>query len=232
MNLTGIKDIDFKILNDLDDKSLVKYCSTNKEANKVCNNQIFWMNRVLKTFPYVDVEILRKNKGNRQWSEYYIDDLRKINTSNVDKYLKKGSEEGRMDIVMISINKGADIHAADDYAVQWASESGHIEVVKYLVSVGADIHAADDYAVQLGSKNGHLEVVKYLVSVGADIRTDDDWAVRWASRSGHLEVVKYLVSLGANIRAEDDFAVRVASSNGHLEVVKYLVSLGAPDPII
>ncbi len=34
MNLTGIKDIDLKILNDLDDKSLVQYCTTNKEVVK------------------------------------------------------------------------------------------------------------------------------------------------------------------------------------------------------
>ncbi len=32
MNLTGIKDIDFKILNKLDDKSLVQYCSANIRA--------------------------------------------------------------------------------------------------------------------------------------------------------------------------------------------------------
>ena len=167
MNLTGIKDIDFKILNNLDDSSLVKYCTTNKEANKVCNNQIFWMNRVLKTFPYINIETLRKNKGNRDWSEYYIDDLRKINTSNADYYLMKGSSEGRMDIVIISINKGANIRAVDDYAVRWASRNGHLEVVKYLVSLGVDIRANDNQAVQFASANGHLEVVKYLVSLGA-----------------------------------------------------------------
>ena len=77
------------ILNELDDKSLVQYFIANKEANKVWSNQIFWMNRVLNTFPYITVEILRKNKGNREWSEYYIDDLRKINISNSNDYLKK-----------------------------------------------------------------------------------------------------------------------------------------------
>ena len=203
MNLTGIKDIDFKILNDLDDKSLVKYCSTNKEANKVCNNQIFWMNRVLKTFPYVNVEMLRKYKGNWQWSEYYIDDLRKINTSNVDKYLKKGSEEGRMDIVMISINKGANVHTKYDQAVRFASYYGHLEVVKYLVSKGANIRAQNDFAVLMASYYGHLEVVKYLVSLGADIHAGDDFAVRYASEEGQqhsanglqgmLEQIKQLV---------------------------------------
>ena len=79
--LTGIKDVDYKILNELDDKDLVKYCQTNKEANKICNDQTFWMRRVLKKISYIDIEILRKYKGERSWSEYYIEDLRKINPS-------------------------------------------------------------------------------------------------------------------------------------------------------
>ncbi len=125
MNLTGIKDIDFMILNELDDKSLVNYCTTNKEANKVCNNQIFWMNRTIKTFPYVNIEILRKNKENREWSEYYIDDLKKINRRNAGRYLRKGSAIGRMDFVIISLNKGANLCAVDNWAVRWASNNGH-----------------------------------------------------------------------------------------------------------
>ncbi len=194
MNLTGIKDIDFKILNELDDKSLVKYCTTNKEANKVCNNQIFWMNRTIKIFPYVYVEILRKNKGNKEWSEYYIDDLRKINTRNANRYLLKGSKEGRMDFVLISLNKEANIHIDD---VRLASKNGHLEVVKYLVSLGANIRSENDFALKYASRNGHLEVVKYLVSLGANIHADYDYAVKYASQNGHLDVVKYLVSLGA-----------------------------------
>ncbi len=230
MNLTGIKDIDFKILNNLDDSSLVQYCTTNKEANKVCNNQIFWMNRTIKTFPYVNIETLRKYKGNRQWSEYYIDDLRKINISNADEYLRDGSEEGRMDIVIISLHNGANVHTDNDSAVIDASEFRHLEVLKYLVSMGANIRAQNDFAVRLASIRGHFEIVKYLVSLGADICADDDYAVRMASEYGKLEVVKYLVSLGADIHARNNYAVKWASKNGHLEVVKYLISLGAPDP--
>ena len=57
---------------------------------------------------------------------------------------------------------GADIHADDEGALQWASQNGHLEVVQYLVEQGADIHAYDDYALRMASWHGHLEVVKYL----------------------------------------------------------------------
>ena len=85
--LTGNKDIDRKILNKLEDKDLVRVCKVNKEANSLCNDQVFWMNRIFSRFPKIGGDVLKANKGNRSWSEYYIKDLRKINKSNADEYL-------------------------------------------------------------------------------------------------------------------------------------------------
>ena len=195
--LTGIRDLDFKILNDLDDKSLVNYCSTNKEADKICENQMFWMNRVIIKFPYINLNTLKQNKGNKTWSEYYIEDLRKIDHINSNDYLTDGSKNGRLDHVMIAIQQGAEIHTFGDSAVKWSSYGGHLDVTKYLVSLGADIHSGNDLAIRWASMNGHLNVVKYLVSLGADIHAINDTAIRLASVNGHLDVVKYLVSLGA-----------------------------------
>ena len=192
---TGYKDVDRMILNKLDDKDLVNVCQTNTKANEICNDQTFWMKRILMKFPMVSQEVLRKYKGNRSWSDYYTYDLRKINYNSAQEYLKKGAEEGRLDHVIIAIGMGADIHAQDDHALRWASANGRLEVVKYLVENKADIHVGDDWALRLASEFGHLEVVKYLVKEGADIVADNDYALRWASRNGHLEEVKYLQSV-------------------------------------
>ena len=86
--------MDKKILNELEDNNLVKVCRVNKEANSLCNDQVFWMNRVFNRFGYVGGEILRKYKKDRSWSEYYIQDLRKINEKTADDYLIDGSKEG------------------------------------------------------------------------------------------------------------------------------------------
>ena len=59
----------------------------------------------------------------------------------VNKYLIEGSENGRLDQVIIALKNGADIHADNDDALRWASKNGHLEVVKYLVENGANIHA-------------------------------------------------------------------------------------------
>ncbi len=228
--LTGNKDVDRKILNNLEDKDLINICQTNKKAQSLYNDQVFWMNRVFLRFGYVGGDILRKHKKNRTWSEYYIKDLREINSTNAQKYLMNGSRNGNLDYVIISLKNDANIHGWDDYALRYSNRYGYIEVVKYLVSNGANIYVNDDEPLKTSSIRGHLDIVKYLVSNGANIHAQNDAALRLASERGHTEVVKYLVELkpdGANIHAQNDAALRYSSSNGHLDIVKYLVNLGA-----
>ena len=225
--LTGNKDVDRKILNELEDKDLVNVCQTNKKANSLCNDQVFWMNRVFQRFGYVGGDILRNNKMDRTWSEYYIKDLRKINKTNANKYLDYGSRDGRFDHVIIALKIGSDIHKKSDYGLRIASWNGHLEIVKYLISQGADIHANDDRALKWAIEMGQDEVVKFLIEKGANIHTNDDEALRWASYHGHLDMVKYLVSRGADIHANDDISLIWASRYGYLGVIKYLVSQGA-----
>ena len=192
---TGNKDVDRMILNRLEDKDLVSVCQTNTKANQICNDQTFWMKRIFMKFPWVGQDVLRKYKGDRSWSEYYIKDLRKINLSNAQDYLEDGAKEGRLDHVIISIGLGADIHANDDWSLRVASENGRLEVVKYLVERGADIHARYDWPLRVAIYGKHLEVVKYLIKNGGNIYAMDDEALKWASKHEDLEVAKYLRSV-------------------------------------
>ena len=209
------KDTNILILNQLDDRELVILCESNKFYQKICNNQMFWLNRILtKLNNQVPIEELRKYKGtkkdsdtkklrDRTWSEYYIEDLSIIKPKKARKYLKRASVKGRLDQVIFSVLKGANIHDTDfmgeEHAVRLAVEFGHVAVVKYLVSQGANIRILNDYPLKVAAYNGHLEVVKYLVSLGADIHTSDNFAVKMAARNGHSNVVDYLVSLGAHL---------------------------------
>ncbi len=204
--LTGDKNVDRKILNKLDDVDLVRACQVNKQADDICNDQIFWMNRVFDRFDYVGGDILRKNKGD-SWSEYYIQDLRKINSYNAQEYLLSGAEKGRLDHVMISLRNGAEVNKK--YGLKRMKY--HSEMVKYEL----------DNPLNEASENGYLDVVKYLISIGAEMKE----GVRLASRFGHLDVVKYLVENGADIHRYNDDALAWAISNGHTGVIKYLRSL-------
>lgn len=67
--LTGNKDVDYEILNSLNDKDLASYCSTKKEARKVCQDEQFWINRIIKY--YGKETLLGKGKANLSYRDYY-----------------------------------------------------------------------------------------------------------------------------------------------------------------
>lgn len=195
--LTGNKNLDYKILNELDDKDLVNVCQTNHHANELCNNETFWLNRIRIKFPYLSLGILNKYKGNKSWSQYYIKDLREINSSNAKIKLILGSDSGRLDKIIIAVNKGADIRMYRDAVLITASIKGHLEVVKYLTGLGADVRTSNNAPIREASKRGYLDLVKYLVENGADFRVNNNEPVRLASEKGYLNIVNYLISQGA-----------------------------------
>lgn len=228
--LTGILHLDVTILNKMEDRDLANYSASCRIARKFCNSEKnddnLWMNRVMAKFPYVPIEIHKNYKGCKSWRNYYIHELSIFDKKNVNLNSKLicSSLNGKLHLVMIALEKGADIHYKDDLAVGWASKGGHLEIVKYLVEKGAGIYSKNCMSIEHASGNGHLEVAKYLVEKGAII---SNWAVRWASENGHLEVVKFFTENGADIHAGYECALTSACSNGQLEVVKYLVEKGA-----
>ena len=135
-----------------------------------------------------------------------------------------GKKYNLTDIVTFKLllEKGADIHVDDDYALRWASKNGHFDIVKFLVENGADVHAWNNHALRLASENGHFDIVKYLVENGADIHANYDYALMVVAGAGCLPIVQYLVQSGANIHANDNAALRYASLNKHFDVVKFL----------
>ena len=162
--LTGNKDVDMMILSKLNDVDLVNTCQVNKMANEVCNDQKFWLNRILSKFP-INLEVLTKYKGDRSWSDYYID-LRRITPETAQKYLFNGTIQKRLDHVIIALHEG-DINK-DTNSLIFASMLGYLDMVKYLVEQGVDIHADGPYGpdspLKAATNNRHLDVVEYLTS--------------------------------------------------------------------
>ena len=75
--LTGIKDVDFMILNELSDRDLKAVCQVNKYVNKLCNDENFWMKRLLSIFPIsLEKAIQMRNKLEfdkevQPWKNFY-----------------------------------------------------------------------------------------------------------------------------------------------------------------
>lgn len=62
--LTGIKDVDFLILEKLTDKDLLSICSVNKYAEKLCSKELFWKSRFMKNISVermqIELEAIKK----------------------------------------------------------------------------------------------------------------------------------------------------------------------------
>jgi hypothetical protein len=68
MSFTGIKDLDYKIMEELDIKSLLNFCRTDKYISQLCENDMFWKRRFEQRIGngiFKPVEMT--------WKRYYLD---------------------------------------------------------------------------------------------------------------------------------------------------------------
>lgn len=102
MKFSGNKQTDFQILNRLEDKDLVSFGSTNKYANALMNDQTFWMNRNINKYgKYVPLEAMKHCKGDRDWSEYYIELSKKERSKYPEYDWAKAHQNKRTDILSV-----------------------------------------------------------------------------------------------------------------------------------
>lgn len=70
MALTNIKDLDLKILSELDDRELFTICnSKNIYLSRICKDETFWRNRLLQKYGQKALE-LKPEK--RSWKKHYL----------------------------------------------------------------------------------------------------------------------------------------------------------------
>ncbi len=220
--LNGVSaDIDKEILLKLSDKDLANVFISNKQSEKICNDDSFWNLRIWRSYE----SDLSKYKNGKQYKEMYKELIE--NGYDINEVLIQAATLGYLPVVKYLIERKAYIHTREDAAVRLASLNGHLLVVQYLVGNGADIHSRNDFALMQASANGHLSVVKYLVEKVVDNHEEYSWALVWASKKGQLSVVKYLIEKGANIHVDNDYALILASRKGRLSVVEYLIENGA-----
>ena len=223
--LTGIRDVDREIVNNLDDKDLLQMCLVNKTyAERVCDDSYFRLRtekRFPETVPYKDYVRVRT------WKNHYLSIIKYIDLLKRDihsyEYLPEDKSPELLYFARRFVPESFTYNKGN--ALIWASKKGNLPVVKYLFENGADITTQNNESLIYASSKGYLSVVKYLVEHGADITARNNDAVRWASENGHLPVVKYLVESGADVTAHDNEALRWASQYGHSDVVEYLRSL-------
>ncbi|WP_276968279.1 ankyrin repeat domain-containing protein, partial [Metallibacterium scheffleri] len=73
---------------------------------------------------------------------------------------------------------------------------------------GADVHAANDDAIEQAARNDHHDIIRILLAAGADVHANNEAALRWAAARGHNDTVRLLVATGADSEVAWSTSVR------------------------
>jgi cytohesin len=157
--------------------------------------------------------------------------------------LVKAVQAGRLGMVKLLLQKGANINAIGNWGVSALYEAvdlGREEMVTFLVSKGAWPGSADEDATAplwVAFWLGHLSVMniflRHMGEQGLQETTEMGWtALMKASSSGQLGAVQVLIEEmeGQGLDKQDDegrTALHWAAIGGHEEVVILLLSKGA-----
>ena len=196
--LTGNKNLDMEILNRLEDRDLVNICLVNQYTNQLCQNKYFWINRIKKKFPYLDLEIMKKYKKDRSWADYYIHDLRRFAVfANQKPKIPLGSVTGRLDQLIIELHRQNRLNAkglGNFWILHNAAKYGHLDIVKFLVENNVDIHKFDDDAFVIAVENNHPNIVEFLLDHGADSTTQNNKPLQIAVENNYSDIIYLLLN--------------------------------------
>lgn len=123
-------------------------------------------------------------------------------------------DEAHIEMFLLLLKGGADIHVDDDYYLQESVRNNELAIVAALLNAGADVHAHNDEALRLSVSYDRVSIVKLLLKHGADARACCDislvHAVTKFAQSKHcinsdlLDIIKVLLEYDANLHVDND----------------------------
>ena len=170
--LSQIKDVDLKILSELDDNDLLSFCKLNVENKyvyKLCNDENFWRDRTVKKFGK-----LEKNE-NRSWKHLYLKIVYYNDKFNRDaeNILATLSTKGMKDLDLINYFLGIYLNEIGKHQLVFrflydAAKYHHIDLVKYYLKIARKYFTSDEFVDILGhaaagaSENGDINMLRFL----------------------------------------------------------------------
>ncbi len=152
-----------------------------------------------------------------------------------DQALRDASLEGRIDLVVAAVDRGARINAPDAdgrTALMYAAFNGHTECVRWLLERGAAVDVREYVgrtALMFASTGPFPETVQLLLDFGSNPHDADEYEgwtpLMFAAAEGQLEVIRVLLDYGAvpsTVDKDGDVAANHAAQNRHSEVESLL----------
>lgn len=221
MNLVGDKNINSKILDELDDRELFNFCITDKSASAMCTYEPFWMNRLRRRYPY----LVEFKTINETWKtlylrmSYYITKLNEeygipyipVKEYDPSKFYNENKEVGLL-------TSGSNIFKYRAMMIAIIGDS--LDIVKQMIEKGVDDF---DSGLREASSVNNKKIVDLFIKNGA---SDLNGAMSEAGKNGHLDMVKYLNNIGAS---DYGYLLFAAVEGKHKEIMEYAAKKGVRD---
>ena len=104
------------------------------------------------------------------------------------------SLKGFVEVVIVLLEYGTNIHAQEDQALISAAHYGHVDVVRVLLEHKADVDAQNNVALLKAVDAGEIEVVRVLLEYGADIHAQCNQALVTAARYSRGGMYELLIA--------------------------------------
>lgn len=162
---------------------------------RITRTNMYEINKIRDVYEYIETnQIVQEDITIDDVVDEELVPLRYFIYNSQPTRMELASANGDYNYVLTNINNSENL----DLSLSYASEFGHLNIVVLLVENGADLHADNDNALRVAAAKGHLNIVNYLAVNGANISAQYDDALLQAVIHKHLDVVQYLVNNGAS----------------------------------
>lgn len=226
-------DSDREALLKLHGKNLSRACVSNKYIAGICNNG-FWQEKFIREYG-VSIGYLDKIDYKDAYNSMYNRDL--------NEQLMWAAKNGYTPLVDELLNRGADIHAADDFAVKQARFNDHSNTVDLLISRGAKVYEPSKVRQELAFGVNPERDTEVFLNLNGKTLFSQCSATKYNSslcnsRFWRLKFIKeYKIPLGDDVdykKAYNQMYIRKindqlawAKENGYDALAKELVKKGA-----
>jgi len=214
---------------DLSLPDLISLCQTSKRFNRiVCDNNIYWLNRLIKEYNIDTDSIPIKYTSNKKYTakEYY-EHMVKYSNIPATGGLYHSISTNDLPLFKISLDRLSldgefpDIHRGYHKIIS-------MDMIKYLVETYKLTPTTINLLLSMLDE-GRSDIIHYLLDNDVDININDGYMLLISISLQDLDTVKYLISRGADIHVMDDYGLILALKNSSTteDIVKLMIDNGA-----
>ena len=231
--LTGFRDTELMVMNELNDRDLLSYCQTDKIG--VCKNEDFWRNRFIKVH---GEEAAKFKDKDRSWKDYYLAVIYYREKYTNARAVEEAAKRDYMDLFLFfsqfleySIITAAIASESRKYVelIKNMKITQHIATMGLLYAAKVNDRELIDFFLDRGGDPTliHLGILrgknKQLIdSVKNEV--DPNQGLIFSIEGQNPELIKYFIDKGAN---DWDGALSEAIRSGDINLINFFITKGA-----